>query len=75
MTYSVYDKTTGKAETFHHLITAKRRMKELMKEGHEVTGSKTKVYSNGEWEPCGSISLTGSNKTFLANSRQTKPGY
>ena len=75
MTYSVYDKTTKKAETFHHLITAKKRMKELMKLGHEVSGSKTKVYSNGDWEPCGEITLTGSNKTFIANSRQTKPGY
>lgn len=75
MIYSVYDKTTANSETFHTLPMAKKRMKELMNQGHEVSGSKTRVYANGDWEPCGEISLTGTNKTFIANSRQNKPGY
>lgn len=73
--YSVYDKTTKESEEFCSLSSAKKRMKQLLKEGHEVTGSKTKVYSNGDWEPCGEITLTGSNKVFMANTRQTKAGY
>ena len=73
--YSVYDKTTDKSETFYSLASAKKRMKQLIKEGHEVSGSKTKIYANGDWEPCGEITLTGSNKSFMANTRQTKPGY
>ena len=27
-----------------------------------LPGSKTKVYANGDWVPCGEISLTKSNK-------------
>lgn len=46
-----------------------------MKQGFEVSGSKTKVWSNGDWENCGEITLTGSNKTFFANARMTKPNY
>lgn len=42
--------------------------KKLMRQHEGATGSKTKVYSNGEWIPCGKISLKGSNKTFIANS-------
>lgn len=45
-----------------------------MKE-HNAKGTKTKVYSNGDWEPCGEIVLKGNNKTFMANTRQTKAGY
>lgn len=75
MMCSVYDKTTGKSETFCSVAAAKKRMKQLLQEGHEVSGSKTKVYSNGDWEPCGEITLTGSNKVFMANTRQTKAGY
>lgn len=75
MMCSVYDKTTGKSETFCSVAAAKKRMKQLLQEGHEVSGSKTKVYSNGDWEPCGEITLTGSNKVFMANARQTKAGY
>lgn len=74
-TYSVYNKTTQEAETYYSLSAAKKRMKELMKQGFEVSGSKTKVWSNGDWENCGEITLTGSNKTFFANARMTKPNY
>lgn len=52
------------------LTAAKKAMKE-----HNAKGTKTKVYSNGDWEPCGEIVLKGSNKTFMANTRQTKAGY
>lgn len=45
-----------------------------MKE-HNAKGSITKVWSNGDWEPLGPIELKGSNKTFVANTRQTKAGY
>lgn len=72
---SVYDKTTGKSETFCSVAAAKKFMRQLLKQGHEVSGSKTKVYSNGGWEPCGEITLTGSNAVFMANTRQTKAGY
>ncbi len=75
MMCSVYDKTTQKSETFCSVAAAKKRMKQLLKEGHEVSGSKTKVYSNGDWVPCGEITLTGSNAVFVANTKQTKAGY
>lgn len=75
MIYSVYDKTTKESETFYSVSAAKKRMKQLIAEGHEVSGSKTKIYANGDWVPCGEITLTGSNKTFVANTRQKKAGY
>lgn len=50
-------------------------MKELIKQGHEVEGSKTRVYSNSDWVNCGEITLSGSNKSFVANSRMTKANY
>ena len=73
--YSVYDNTTNEGETFFTLTPAKRWMRERMKQGHDVSGSKTKIYSNGDWIPCGAITLTGTNKTFIANSRMTKANY
>lgn len=60
----------GYSEEFYSLTAAKKAMKE-----HNAKGTKTKVYSNGDWEPCGEIVLKGSNKTFMANTRQTKAGY
>lgn len=73
--YSVYDKTTDKAETYYTLSSAKKAMKELIKQGHEVVGNKTRIYANGDSVNCGGISLTGSNKSFVANSRMTKENY
>lgn len=35
----------------------------------------TKTWANGDWENLGEINLEGSNKTFVANTRQTKVGY
>lgn len=73
--YSVYDKTTKESETYYSLSAAKKAMKELSKQGHEVEGCKTRVYSNGDWVNCGEITLSGSNKSFVANSRMTKANY
>ncbi len=35
----------------------------------------TKIWANGDWENLGEIKLTGSNKTFVANTRQKKANY
>ena len=71
----VYDETTKESETFCSLTAAKRWMRERIKQKHKVSGQKYRVYSDGEFVNCGSISLTGSNKSFVANTRQTKKGY
>lgn len=68
--YSVYNHETDYHETFYSLSAAKKAMKE-----HNAEGSITKVWSNGDWENLGPIELKGSNKTFVANTRQTKAGY
>ena len=73
--YSVFDKTSNESELFFTLTQAKKWMRERMKLGHEVSGSITKVWSNGDWEPCGEIKLTGTNKTLIVNTRQKKEGY
>ena len=52
------------SETCYTLTEAKK----LMRKHPGATGSKTKVYSNGDWVPCGPITLKGSNATFIANS-------
>ena len=71
----VYDETTKESETLCSLTAAKKWMRERIKQKHEVSGQKYRVYSDGEFVNCGSISLTGSNKSFVANTRQTKKGY
>lgn len=68
--YSVYNHETDYHETFYSLSAAKKAMKE-----HNAEGSITKVWSNGDWVNLGPIELKGSNKTFVANTRQTKAGY
>lgn len=73
--YSVYDNTTKEATTHYTLTAAKKHMRAIMAQGHEASGSKTKVYSNGDWVPCGEITLKGSNAFMVANTRQTKKGY
>ncbi len=47
--YGVCDSTTKESETFFTLTLAKKWMRERMKLGHEVSGSKTKSYSNSDW--------------------------
>jgi len=71
----VYDETKKECETFCTLTAAKKWMRERMKQGHEVSGQKYKVYSNGDFVNCGEILLKGSNKSFVANTKQRKPGY
>lgn len=71
----VYDKTTKESETFCSLTAAKKWMRTKIKEGHEVSGQKYKVYANGDFVNCGNINLSGNNKSFVANTRQTKKGY
>lgn len=56
-------------ETFYTLTPAKQWMKQ--REGS--TGSITKVWSNGEWEPCGKIELKGRNSVKMSN--QTTATY
>ena len=68
--YHVANLETGYREEFFSLAAAKKAMRE-----NNATGSITKVYSNGDWVPCGEIKLGGSNKTFIANSRQTTKSY
>lgn len=71
----VYDETTKESETFFTLTAAKKWMRNRLKQGHEVSGQKYKVYSDGDFVNCGEINLTGSNKSFVANTKQKKPGY
>ena len=71
----VYDLSTKESETFFTLTAAKKWMRERQKQGHVVEGSKYKVYSNGDTVNCGKVNLKGSNKSFVANSKQSKPGY
>ena len=71
----VYDETTNESETFCSLIAAKKLVRDSIKQKHGVIGQKYRVYADGEFVNCGSTSLTGSNKSFVANTRPTKKGY
>lgn len=73
--YTTFDKTTQEREEFYNVSSAKKWMRERIKIGHDVTGSKTKVWANGEWEPMGKIELNGTNKVFIANAGMTKANY
>lgn len=68
--YTVINKETGYNEEFTSLKEAKKAMKE-----NSAKGFITKVYANGDWIPCGEISLFGSNKTFVANTKQQLANY
>lgn len=50
-------------------------MKDFMKQGHDVSGTITQVWSSGEWEPLGAITLIGDNKKMVANTRARQAGY
>ena len=50
-TYSTYDHTTQEHEEFYALAPAKKWMKERISLGHEVSGSKTKIYSHMPFSP------------------------
>lgn len=59
--------------TFFNLSTAKKFIKDNL---DKYAGSSiTKTWANGDWENLGEIKLNGSNKTFVANTRQTKQSY
>ena len=59
--------------TFVSLAPAKKLIKANL---DKYAGSCiTKVWANGDWENLGEINLNGSNKTFVANTRQKKKNY
>jgi hypothetical protein len=69
-TYDVFNTETGYSKVFYSLSEAKKAMK-----ANNAAGFITKVTARGDWMPCGEIKLNGSNKTFVANSKQTMAGY
>ena len=73
--YTTFDKTIKEREEFYNVSGAKKWMRERIKMGHDVTGSKTKVWANGDWELMGKIELNGTNKVFIANAGMTKANY
>ena len=68
--YTVINKDTNYNEEFSTLSSAKKAMKE-----NHAKGYITKIWSNGDWENLGEIILKGSNKTFVANTKQIKGSY
>ncbi len=59
--------------TFFNLSTAKKFIKDNI---DKYTGSTiTKTWANGDWENLGEINIKGSNKTFVANTKQTTKNY
>lgn len=68
--YYVFNNETGYSEEFFKLTQAKAAMKK-----YNAKGVKERVYANGDSVVCGEILLKGNNKTFVANTRQTKAGY
>lgn len=58
---------------FHDLRSAKAFIKKHLPlyKGSSIT----KIWANGDSENLGPIKLSGSNKHFVANTRQKKPGY
>lgn len=57
-------------EEYFSLSEAKKQMRQK-----NCKGTKVKVYSNGDWVPCGEITLNGSNKSFITNTRMKQPNY
>lgn len=53
-------------QEFLNLKAAKKEMKRT-----GLVGSKVKVYSNGEWIPCGEIKLKGSNRCRVVGARNS----
>lgn len=59
--------------TFHSLASAKKLIKANI---DKYKGSCiTQTWSNGDFENLGEINLKGSNKTFVANTRQKVASY
>lgn len=59
--------------TDHSQHTSLSAAKKWMRERPGSKGYITKVYSNGDWEPCGEITLNGSNAIKMSN--QTTATY
>lgn len=59
--------------TLHSLASAKK----LIKQNRDkyVSSCITQTWSNGEWENLCEIKLNGSNKTFVANTKQKVANY
>lgn len=51
-------------EEFYRVSDAKKYMKQT-----GLKGYKTKVYTNGDWEFCGEISLKSSNRNHIVGTR------
>lgn len=68
--YTVANKEVNYYEEFYNLTSAKKAMKE-----HNAKGYIYKIYSNGDMVACGEIKLNSTNKTYIANSKQTTKGY
>ena len=59
--------------TFFSLAPAKKIIKANL---NKYSGSCiTKTWANGDWENLGEINLKGSNKTFVANTKQKIANY
>lgn len=59
--------------TFYSLAPAKKLIKANL---DKYKGSCiTKTWANGDWENLGEINLKGSNKTFVANTKQRMANY
>lgn len=59
--------------TLHSLSTAKRLIKENFDK--YVSSSITQTWSDEGWKNLGPIKVKGNNKTFVANTRQTRASY
>ena len=62
-----------KTYTFHSLATAKKLIKANIDK--YASSCITKIWANGDFENLGQIKLKGNNKTFVANSHQTRASY
>lgn len=69
--YTVY----SDKDNFYGVTSSLTEAKKMMKEHPGSEGMKTKIWSNGDFENIGKISLTGSNKTMVENSRQKGQSY
>lgn len=59
--------------TFSSIAPAKKLIKANLDK--YVSSCITKFWSNGDWENLGEIKLKGSNKHFIANTRQKVANY
>ena len=68
--YLVVNHEKNYNEEFYNLSSAKAAMVE-----HDAKGYIYKFYSNGTMVQCGEIKLGRSNRTFVANTKQTMKNY